>query len=65
MCVDVRFVPGQTQKVDAALASLEDATGGLNVYLPYRKQPEGGIMYLDLVSMHAQQTIFPRIDTAK
>ena len=66
MCVDVRFVPpGQTQKVDAALASLEDATGGLNVYLPYRKKPEGGVMYLDLASMHAQQTIFPRIDTAK
>jgi hypothetical protein len=66
ICVDVRFVPpGQTEKVDAALASLEDATGGLNVYLPYRKQPDGRIVYLDLVSMHAQQTIFPRTDIAK
>jgi hypothetical protein len=61
ICVDVRFVPpGQTEKVDAALASLEDASGGLNVYLPYRKQADDRIVYLDLVSMHAQQTIFAR-----
>jgi hypothetical protein len=66
ICVDVRFVPpGQTERVDAALASLEDAAGGLNVYLPYRKQPDGRIAYLDLVSMHAHQTIFPRTNLAK
>ncbi len=66
ICVDVRFAPpGQTEKVDTALASLEDATGGLNVYLPYRKQPDGRVVYLDLVSMPAQQTMFPRTDTAK
>ena len=66
VCVDVRFVPpGQTEKVNAALASLEDVTGGLNVYLPYRKQPDGGIVYLDLVSMHALQTVFPPADIAK
>jgi hypothetical protein len=59
LCVDVRFVPpGQTEKVDAALASLEDGDGGLNVYLPYRKEPGGQIAYSGLVSMHAQQTMF-------
>ena len=59
MCVDVRTVlPGTTERTDAALAALEDATGALNVYLPYRKQTDGGIEYGSLVAVHANPTVF-------
>jgi hypothetical protein len=61
ICVDIRIVlPGATEKTDAALASLQDATGALNVYLPYQKQPGGRIEYGSLVAEHAEATVFPR-----
>ena len=59
ICVDVRTIlPGTTEKTDAALAALEDATGALNVYLPYRKRPDGGIEYASPVAEHAKPTVF-------
>jgi hypothetical protein len=61
ICVDVRAViPGTTEKTDAALAALEDATGALNVYLPYRKRPDGSIEYASPVAEHAKPTVFPQ-----
>jgi hypothetical protein len=59
ICVDVRtLLPGATEKTDAALAALEDATGALNVYLPYRKRPDGTVEYGQLVAQQARPTVF-------
>jgi hypothetical protein len=59
ICVDVHtLLPGTTEKTDAALVALEDATGALNVYLPYRKRPDRTVEYGGLVSSHARPTIF-------
>src|SRR3974390_1890803 len=44
ICVNVhKVLPGSSEKTDAALAALEDGTGALNVYLPYRKLADGRV----------------------
>ncbi len=61
ICVHVHtLLPGATEKTDAVLAALEDATGALNVYLPYRKRPDGSIEYGQVVAQYARPTVFPQ-----
>jgi hypothetical protein len=60
VCVDVRTVPpGQTQKTDAILVSMEHSEGEpVDAYLPYRKTTEGQYEYGELFLVRGQPRIF-------
>ena len=60
VCFDVRAVPpGETERVDAICAQLEDATGdAMEVFLPYRRGDDGEMEYGELFGVPCEHQFF-------
>lgn len=59
LCVAVQVqLPGTEGRTDAAMAILEDATGAIQVFLPFTKNSDGSYEYGDLTANHAEPSIF-------
>jgi hypothetical protein len=61
VCMDVRVVPPDGgEPVDAMCAQLEHEQGeAVDVFLPYRLKPEGGLEYDDLFAGPGDSRVFP------